>query len=106
MAPAFSFAGLGLLAIGRPQAHPPSRAVTGGDFTNGALPRAEHRGDDDASQILACCNCCGFTGCGRVGADLRLRLGRLAWWLAWRRLAPRLGWPALRRRPRLLRRRL
>jgi hypothetical protein len=36
MAPAFSFAGLGLLAIERPEAHPPSRAVTGGDFTNGA----------------------------------------------------------------------
>ena len=28
--------GLGLQAIGRPEAHPPSRAVTGGDFTNGA----------------------------------------------------------------------
>src|SRR5207253_10553005 len=99
MAPAFSFTGLGLLAIGRPEAHPPSRAVTGGDFTNGAhLARRKPRGDDHASQILACCNCRGFAGCGRVGADLRLRLGRLAWWLAWRRLAPWLGlrWPAFR----------
>ena len=35
------------------------------------------------TQTLACCNCRGFAGCGRAGADLRLGLGRLAsWWLA------------------------
>src|SRR5690242_20655611 len=58
-------------------------------------------GVDHVTQTLACCHCRGLAGCGRIGSDLGLRLGRLARWMAslW------MGRPAHRhRRPRLLRR--
>src|SRR5262245_17917165 len=73
---------------------------------NQTAPAApDFEGVDHVTQTLACCDCRGLAGCGCIGSDLRLRLGRLAWWLA-RRLA-RLGRPArCDRRPRLLRRRL
>ena len=39
------------------------------------LARRKFRGDDHASQTLACCNCRGFAGCGRASADFRLCWG-------------------------------
>src|SRR5260370_32075172 len=62
---------------------------------------AEPEERNHVTQTLACGSCRGFACRGRVGADVRLCLGRswLARWLAWRRLGRS---PLFRRRPGLL----
>src|SRR6266852_1328177 len=62
---------------------------------------AEPEETNHVTQTLAGCSCRGFACSGRVGADLRLCLGRswLARWLAWRRRGRS---PLLRRWPGLL----
>src|SRR6266849_5496376 len=74
MAPAFSLAGLGFQAIGRSEAHPPSRAVTGGDVTNGAVGA-------ETSRRRSC-----------FANSRLLQLPRLRWASPrWHRLPPRPG---------------
>jgi hypothetical protein len=69
----------------------------GGTFADGAnsAPNLRRR---PCYANSACCSCRGIAGCGRVGADLRFRLGRSR--LAPRWMARRLGRsPLLRRWP-------
>ena len=74
-----------------------------------ALTAPKPGGDHHVTQTLARCSRRSFAGCGRVGTNLRFRVGRLAWRLAPWMASWRMGLgrtPLRRRRPRLLRLRL